>query len=578
MKKVFVYCRKSSEQEDRQILSLDSQESELLKVVEFNNLSVVHTYKESGSAHVIGRKMFNEMMIRIENGEAQGLVVWDESRIARNSMDGGKVIYMMDLGQITEIYKPGRIYKNTPDDKSWMSMVFMMSKKESDDKGVNVKRGLMRKANMGYLPSGAKPGYMNDKYAEKGNKTIQIDTERFPLIAKAWDALVNKGWSVAKILRILNSEWGYRSPIKKKIGGKPMSRSQLYLVFRDPFYYGYFEYPSKSGEWRKGQHEAMITKDDYDKAQIILGRKTAPKPHVREFSYTGLLRCGECGARITAEEKWHTVCTVCKQKFTSTTQNICPNCGTKTEDMENPVIRHYIYYHCTKRINPNCTQKSIGLEELETQIEELLGEIQISDRFIKWALKNLNKLNDNEVSERNSIISNTQTAYTNCIRRLDNLTELMISSGNADRSLLSDDEFKIRKSEIIEEKQTLEKQLGKTGKRIENWLDIVEEKFNFAATAKDKFRTATLQEKRELLFRISSDLKLYDKNIGGLLENLFEPLRKLSNSEQTIKYKLEPKELKEKYGNLESYWDQNPTMLWKMGSHPHGYFQNLGQG
>ena len=131
MEKVFVYCRKSSEQEDRQVLSLDSQEIELKKVVESNNLLVVQVFKESASAHVIGRKVFNEMLTRIENGEAQGLVVWDESRIARNSLDGGKVIYMMDLGQIKAIYKPGKIYKNTPDDKSWMSMVFMMSKKES---------------------------------------------------------------------------------------------------------------------------------------------------------------------------------------------------------------------------------------------------------------------------------------------------------------------------------------------------------------------------------------------------------------------------------------------------------------
>jgi len=126
MEKVFVYCRKSSEQEDRQVLSLDSQEIELKKVVESNNLLVVQVFKESASAHVIGRKVFNEMLTRIENGEAQGLVVWDESRIARNSLDGGKVIYMMDLGQIKAIYKPGKIYKNTPDDKSWMSMVFMM--------------------------------------------------------------------------------------------------------------------------------------------------------------------------------------------------------------------------------------------------------------------------------------------------------------------------------------------------------------------------------------------------------------------------------------------------------------------
>ena len=126
MNKYFIYCRKSSEQEDRQILSLDSQENELKKVAQEQKLSVIKTYKESGSAHVIGRPLFNEMITRLERGEAQGIIVWDESRIARNSLDGGKIIYMIDLGQIIEIYKPGKVYKNTPDDKSWLSMIFMM--------------------------------------------------------------------------------------------------------------------------------------------------------------------------------------------------------------------------------------------------------------------------------------------------------------------------------------------------------------------------------------------------------------------------------------------------------------------
>jgi site-specific DNA recombinase len=565
-KKYFIYCRKSSEQEDRQILSLESQEKENLNIVEQNKLNIVGIYKESGSAHVIGRPLFNEMLSRIAKGEANGIVVWDESRIARNSLDGGKVIYMMDLGQITEIRTVSKFYLNTPGDKAWLNLIFTFTKKDSDDKSENVKRGLSVKADKGWLPSGAKPGYMNDKYAEKGNKTTPADPERFPLISKAWDALINRGWSVAKILKTLNEEWGYRSPQKKKMGGKPMCRSQIYLVFRDPFYYGEFEFPKGSGKWKHGNHEIMITKDDYDKAQVILGRKMAPRPHRIEFAYTGLMNCGECGARITAEEKWHTVCTVCKEKFTSTCQNVCPSCGTKTEDMESPVIRHYIHYHCTKRINPSCTQKSVEVHSLETQIEILLGQIFVSDRFIKWALKNLNELNKNEVSERNSVITNLQSAYSSCIKRLDNLTGLMISPNNTDRSLLGDDEFKKRKIEMLEEKQKLETQLGNTGKRIENWLDVVEDKFKFASMAKEKFKTATIEEKREIMFRISSDLKLFDKNLVGLLENVYEPLRKMTNAEPTIQLELEPKEIKDKYGNLESCWDQNPLMLPRVDS------------
>ncbi len=151
--KYFIYCRKSSEQEDRQILSLPAQASELQNLSQKENLIVIEVFQESRSAHTTGRPKFDEMVKRIETGEANGVIVWDESRLARNSLDGGKLIYMMDLGLLQEIRKISKIYRNTPDDKSWLQMCFMMSKKESDDKGVNVKSGLRTKAEKRWYPS-----------------------------------------------------------------------------------------------------------------------------------------------------------------------------------------------------------------------------------------------------------------------------------------------------------------------------------------------------------------------------------------------------------------------------------------
>ncbi len=239
--------------------------------------------------------------------------------------------------------------------------------------------------------------------------------------------------------------------------------------------------------------------------------------------------------------------------------------------MSKPIIRHYIYYHCTKRKNPNCTQRSIELKNLDTQLDALLGEVQISERFHNWALNHLKELNEEEVVNRDQILNNLTIAHTNCLKKLDNLTSLMISPANGDKSLMTDEEYKKRKNEGLNELHGIEEQIKQAGNRVENWMNEVEEKFEFARKAREKFNdpNTTTEEKRELFFRLSSDLKLFNKNVNALLENLYEPLRRITKGEPTTKEEFEPQDIKDKYGNLENYWNQNPLVLPRVDSN-HG--------
>ena len=139
--KYIIYCRKSSEQEDRQVLSIESQRKELEDVAKREKLKIVEIIEESHSAKKLGRPKFAELTKKIDSGFANGLLVWNASRISRNSIDTGKVVYLMDEGKLLEVRTPSQMFRNIPNDKFLLNLFCSQAKLENDNKGEDVKRG-----------------------------------------------------------------------------------------------------------------------------------------------------------------------------------------------------------------------------------------------------------------------------------------------------------------------------------------------------------------------------------------------------------------------------------------------------
>lgn len=482
MAQYIIYCRKSTESEEKQVLSIDSQIKELEDFGKRMNLPIVEILSESKSAKYPGRPVFNEMMKKLSKGKYSGIVCWKLDRLARNPIDGAALVWALDQGKISDIQTPHGSFKNNSNDKFLMQIEFGMAKKYVDDLSDNVKRGLRAKLEMGWLPSLPPLGYLN----EPKERTIVKDPERFPLVRRMWDLLL-KGVSPSKILEIANNQWGFRTRHGKKVGNKPLCLSSIYEIFGNSFYYGLIE--RKEGVYH-GKHAPMITEDEFWKAQNILGRNGRPRPKEHDFSYTGLIRCAECGCMITAEEK------------------------------TNRYGSHYIYYHCTKKkIDYRCSQKYISLSDLENQILNHLENINVPHRLLDLTLEHLLEEEKEKNNNKLYIQHSLEKALSDCQKKLTNLNHMRL------RELISDEEYIEEKKNLVREKSNLEISMASNPRKRS--LEQTIKAFNFAAKAKDSFRTGTNMEKRAILQELGSNLFLKDKKIDIQLE---KPLQLIENA------------------------------------------------
>ena len=489
--KYFLYARKSSESEDRQVQSIDDQINRLKQLTNDLDLDIKKTYIESKSAKKPNnRPVFDEMMKRIENGEANGILCWQINRLSRNPIDSGKLSWLLQQGILKSIQTIDRQY--LPDDnvllfnvESGMANQFILDLKK------NVKRGVESKLQKGWRPNLAPVGYLNDK----AEKTIIKDPERFNLIRKMWDLMLTGNYTPPKILDIANNEWGFKTRTFKKrsYGGKPLSRSGIYKIFTNLFYVGIIQYhDSEYG----GKHDKMITLEEYDRVQAILGRKGRPRPKKHHFAFTGFIRCAECGCLYTAETK---------QKHIKSTGE----------------IKEYTYYHCTrKKRDINCSQrKSIKEEELELQIEKELEKYTILPEFLHWALEVLGQKNDTEIEDRSKIYETQHKTLAKTQNELDELTKMRY------RQLITDEIFLKEKNELQSKINQLKEKLRETESRAEKWLELTEKTFHFATYARKAFLDGKLELKKEILMSLGKTVTIENNKLTIEANEWFQPIK-----------------------------------------------------
>ena len=492
--KYFVYVRKSTEGNERQALSIESQKD---KVIEFfSDLNIIEILEEKHSAFSpYERPVFAEMIKRLRRGDARGIIAWHPDRLSRNEIDASTLTYLVRTGVIHDLKFVSYNFDNSPEGIMMLQLALSQSQYFSSKLSKDVQRGLEKKFLMGWHPNKAPEGYLNKRVNNDGLGIIIIDPIRFPLIRKAFDLMLTGNYTIPEILDQLNNRWGFKTKKIKSWGGGLMSRSAFYRIFTNRFYAGIITFGDREN---KGKHKAMITVDEYDKIQLILGRNGKPRRRKYDFAYRGLIRCKECGGLITADFK-HQI-------------------SKKSKD-----VLLYTYYHCSHRKGDrSCHQPSICKSKMDLQIINEIKKYNLRPEFLELALEILEENKGRDLAHDEVIASVASKSLLRLKAELKNLTKMKC------RELLSDTEFLESKNELICEIDKLQIGNNCDENKEEKVLKLTKDTFEFACYGLNEFLKGDSEKRRAIFSSLGSNFFLKDKKLEILAYKWLSPIETAS--------------------------------------------------
>ena len=420
--KYILYARKSTEEDDRQILSIEAQLVELKEFAAKEKLEIVASLCEAKTAKEPGRIKFAEMLSLIESGKADGIIGWHPDRLARNSVDGGKIIHFVDRGLIKSLKFPTFWFEPTPQGLFMLNIAFGQSKYFVDNLRENVKRGLRQKIRNGVWPGWAPVGYLNNPKT----RMIDIDREKSGKVKKLFQLYATCEYTLRSL-----ANWCKEKRLCGNLS-KEIAIGNIQKILQNIFYIGLMKY---RGEIFEGRHEPLITKKLFDKCQEVMNKRgKVQEVRKHHFAFLGLLKCASCSCSITAE-----------------------------------IQKGYNYYHCTKKKGP-CQEKHYLREEiLSEQIKSFLQKVSLSSQDAEKILAALDNEQEQAKQQTKAKVENSKDQLRQVEIKLEKLLDIFLTDA------LSTEEYAAKKQELLSQKVRLQEKISDFEQKGLSWLEPARE-------------------------------------------------------------------------------------------------------
>ncbi|MFI0411805.1 recombinase family protein [Actinomadura sp. 3N508] len=357
--RVVIYLRVSTEEQasvggEAEGYSIPAQRDACLGKAQAMHAIVVEQYIDAGeSAKSARRPDLQRMLHELKGRRIDYVIVHKIDRLARNRADDVEINAAIAKAgaKLVSVSEP---VDDTPAGRLLYNMMADVAQYHSDNLGVEVLKGMNKKAETGGTPYRSPLGYLNVQEVKNGEiiRDIIVDPQRGSLIRWMLLEYATGEWTVIQLADALNAQ-GLRTRGGKKTVGKPISPQTIHRLLTNPYFFGVVPY---RGVFHEGKHEALISPETWLRIQEVLrshnyvGEKTRQHPHYLKSS----IFCGECGSRLVYSR----------------------NKGRND---------YYEYFICinrrTKR-NP-CSRTSVRLEKIEVGIARFYAGFRIAPHHVK---------------------------------------------------------------------------------------------------------------------------------------------------------------------------------------------------
>jgi len=461
--KYFVYARKSTEDEERQVMSIEAQLAEINEFARREGIKIAQTFIESKSAKKPGRPIFNEMVGKIyESKEPIGILAWHPDRLARNSVDGGQIIYLIDINKVVSMKFPTFWFEPTPQGLFMLQVAFGQSKYYSDNLSENVRRGIRQKIRRGEWATLAPTGYVNNPKT----RNIEPDPVKARILQKGFEEFADGKHSLNSFRHRL-----FFLGLGSKLG-KPIAKGAVFGILSNPVYIGLI--PHK-GELHEGKFQPIVRKEVWDRVQTELKRRSRPRKSKEghNFPFTGLFECGECGCMITAQY------------------------AKKGK---------YIYYRCTKK-NGTCKQPYISSGDMLKQLQKKLEKIALPADWAEIILAEIERLEREDAREQKSFSQNLELQIKENDAKTDKLVNAFLDG------LIEKNAYIKKKDELLKMKVDLQERNKDFGKKGGAWVELLREWAELAHQAGKLALSNDFYEIKHFVKKIGSNRRVLDKKV-----------------------------------------------------------------